>query len=425
MSLQEQTRGARVIADRERYVARGVSTPRLVVGGADGSRIEDVDGRTFVDFAGGIGCQNTGHGFGPVVAAIHEQVDRFLHQCFMVGTYEPYVEVCRRLAALSPCRGGDQKSLLVNSGAEAIENAVKVARAATGRPAVVVFDGGFHGRTLLTMTMTSKVVPYKRGFGPFAPEVYAAPAPYPYRGISTDDAIAGLERLFKAQVDPATVACAVLEPVQGEGGFVPMPPEFPGRLTELLDRHGILWVNDEVQSGVGRTGPVWAIEHYDGAEPDLLVSGKSLGGGLPLAGVTGRAELMDAVGPGGLGGTFGGNPVSCAAASVVLDTVADPAFRAAAEALGARLRDHLDALASRRAEIGDVRGLGPMLAFEFVERSPERANAVVAAAFERGLLLLSCGLHGNVVRLLPPLTIADEDLERGLELLEESLDAGG
>ncbi len=302
---------------------------------------------------------------------------------------------------------------------------MKVARAATGRPAVVVFDGGFHGRTLLTMTMTSKVVPYKRGFGPFAPEVYAAPAPYPYRGISTDDAIAGLERLFKAQVDPATVACAVLEPVQGEGGFVPMPPEFPGRFTELLDRHGILWVNDEVQSGVGRTGPVWAIEHYDGAEPDLLVSGKSLGGGLPLAGVTGRAELMDAVSPGGLGGTFGGNPVSCAAASVVLDTVADPAFRAAAEALGARLRDHLDALASRRAEIGDVRGLGPMLAFEFVERSPDRANAVVAAAFERGLLLLSCGLHGNVVRLLPPLTIADEDLERGLELLEESLDAGG
>jgi 4-aminobutyrate aminotransferase/(S)-3-amino-2-methylpropionate transaminase len=416
VSIQEQTAAERLTAEREQYVSRGVSTPRLVVARAEGARIEDVDGRSFVDFAGGIGCQNTGHGFAPVVAAIHEQVDRFLHQCFMVGTYEPYVAVCRRLAALSPCRGDGQKSLLVNSGAEAIENAVKVARGATGRPAVVVFDGGFHGRTLLTMTMTSKVVPYKRGFGPFAPEVYRAPAPYPYRGVSTDDAVDGLERLFKAHVDPQTVACAVLEPVLGEGGFVPMPPDFPARLRELLDRHGILWVDDEVQSGVGRTGPVWAVEHYDGAEPDLLVSGKSLGGGLPLAGVTGRAELMDAVGPGGLGGTFGGNPVACAAAAVVLDTVADPGFRAEAEALGARLR-------TSRPEIGEVRGLGPMLAFELVEQSAERASAVVAAAFERGLLLLSCGIYGNVIRLLPPLTIADDDLERGLELLDESLAA--
>jgi 4-aminobutyrate aminotransferase / (S)-3-amino-2-methylpropionate transaminase / 5-aminovalerate transaminase len=422
VSLQEQTRAARVTAERERFVARGVSTPRLVVAAADGSRIEDVDGHSFIDFAGGIGCQNTGHGFGPVVAAIHEQVDRYLHQCFMVGTYEPYVDVCRRLAELSPCRGADQKSLLVNSGAEAVENAVKVARAATGRPAVVVFDGGFHGRTLLTMTMTSKVVPYRKGFGPFAPEVYRAPAPYPYRGVSSDEAIAGLERLFKSEVDPAAVACAVLEPVQGEGGFVPMPPDFPRRLAELLDGHGILWVDDEVQSGVARTGPVWAIEHYDGAEPDLLVSGKSLGGGLPLAAVTGRAELMDAVAPGGLGGTFGGNPVSCAAAAAVLATVAQPEFRAAAKALGGRLRARLEEIASRRPEIGEVRGLGPMLAFELVERTPDHANAVVAAAFERGLLLLSCGLYGNVIRLLAPLTIGDDDLERGLELLEEALD---
>jgi 4-aminobutyrate aminotransferase / (S)-3-amino-2-methylpropionate transaminase / 5-aminovalerate transaminase len=422
VSLQEQTRAARVTAERERFVARGVSTPRLVVAAADGSRIEHVDGRTFIDFAGGIGCQNTGHGFGPVVTAIHEQVDRYLHQCFMVGTYEPYVDVCRRLAELSPCRGEEQKSLLVNSGAEAVENAVKVARSATGRPAVVVFDGGFHGRTLLTMTMTSKVVPYRKGFGPFAPEVYRAPAPYPYRGVSSEDAIAGLERLFKSEVDPGTVACAVLEPVQGEGGFVPMPPDFPQRLAELLDRHGILWVDDEVQSGVGRTGPVWAIEHYDGAEPDLIVSGKSLGGGLPLAGVTGRAELMDAVAPGGLGGTFGGNPVSCAAAAAVLATVAEPEFRAAAKALGGRLRARLEEIASRRPEIGEVRGLGPMLAFELAERTPEHANAVVAAAFERGLLLLTCGLDGNVIRLLPPLTIVDDDLERGLELLEEALD---
>src|ERR671938_1596606 len=240
----------------------------------------------------------------------------------MVGTYEPYVEVARRLAELWPGEAQHAKTLLVNSGAEAIENAVKIARAATGRPAVVVFENAFHGRTLLTMTMTSKVV-YKRGFGPFAPEVYRAPAPYPYRDVTSDDAIHGLERLFKTEVDPETVACVVLEPVQGEGGFIPMPPDFPPRLRELCDRHGILYVDDEVQSGVGRTGPVWAIEHYD-AEPDLLVSGKSLGGGLPLAGVTGRAELMDALAPGGLGGTFGGNPLACAAAAVFLDAVAQP-----------------------------------------------------------------------------------------------------
>jgi 4-aminobutyrate aminotransferase / (S)-3-amino-2-methylpropionate transaminase / 5-aminovalerate transaminase len=424
MSLQEQTQAARVTAERERYVARGVSTPRLVVAHASGSRVEDVDGRSFIDFAGGIACQNTGHGFGPVVAAIHEQVERYLHQCFMVGTYEPYVEVCRRLAELSPCRGAGQKSLLVNSGAEAVENAVKVARAATGRPAVVVFENGFHGRTLLTMTMTSKVV-YRKGFGPFAPEVYRAPAPYPYRGVSSDDSLAALERLFQSEVDPSSVACVVLEPVQGEGGFIPMPPDFPARLAELCDRHGILWVDDEVQSGTGRTGRVWAVEHYEGARPDLLVSGKSLGGGLPLAAVTGRAEVMDAVGPGGLGGTFGGNPVACAAAAVVLDTVADSEFRAASEALGSRMRARLEELASRHDAIGEVRGLGPMLAVELAERSPERAGAVVAAAFDRGLLLLACGLYGNVIRLLAPLTIEDDDLEAGLSILEEALASTG
>src|ERR671939_1798469 len=336
MAVEQRTETDRVVAARGRYVARGVATPRLVVARAEGARIEDVDGRTYLDFAGGFGCQTTGPRFEPVVAAIHEQVDRYLHQCFMVGTYEPYVEVCRRLAELSPRAGPAQKSLLVNSGAEAVENAVKIARAATGRPGVVVFENAFHGRTLLTMTMTSKVV-YKRGFGPFAPEVYRAPAPYPFRGVSTDDAVHALERLFKTEVDPESVACAVLEPVQGEGGFIPMPPDFPPRLRELCDAHGILYVDDEVQSGVGRTGPVWAIEHY-GVEPDLLVSGKSLGGGLPLAAVTGRAELMDAVGPGGLGGTFGGNPVACAAAVEVLDAVATPDFLASAEALAGTLR---------------------------------------------------------------------------------------
>ena len=430
MAQVEQNASERVAEARGRYVARGVATPRLVVASAEGSRVADVDGRTFLDFAGGIACQNTGHRFEPVVTAIHEQVDRYLHQCFMVGTYEPYVEVCRRLAELSPCRGENQKSLLLNSGAEAIENAVKIARAATGRAAVVVFENAFHGRTLLTMTMTSKVVPYKRGFGPFAPEVYRAPAPYPYRGIDTDDAVRALERLFKSEVDPQTVACAVLETVQGEGGFIPMPTDYPPRLRELCDRHGILFVADEVQSGVGRTGPMWAIEHYD-AQPDLLVSGKSIGGGLPLAGVTGPAEVVDAVAPGGLGGTFGGNPLACAAAAVVLDAVAEPDFQRRSEELGRTLRTALDGIAARVPAVGEVRGLGPMLALELVEdretRVPARtlAAATTEAAFERGLLLLSCGIFGNVLRLLPPLTIADEDLEAGLEILEESLvDAG-
>ena len=362
MTSIEQRSSERILADRRRYVSGGVSTPRLVVTQADGARVTDVDGRMFLDFAGGIGCQNTGHRFAPVVDAIQGQADEYLHQCFMVGVYEPYVDICRLLAELSPCAGAEQKSILVNSGAEAIENAVKIARAATGRPAVVVFDNAFHGRTLLTMTMTSKVKPYKAGFGPFAPEVYRAPAPYPYRGVTSDDAIAGLEQLFKAEVDPATVACVVLEPVQGEGGFIPMPPDYPARLAELCREHGILYVDDEVQSGVGRTGKMWAIEHYDGVEPDLLVSGKSLGGGLPLAAVTGRAELMDAVPAGGLGGTFGGNPLSCAAAVAVLDAVREPEFLDTRDALGDAVRARLDALAARHAEIGEVRGLGPMLA---------------------------------------------------------------
>ena len=423
MSVTGRTHAERIAAARARYVAPGATTPRLVVAEAEGARIVDVDGRSFIDFAGGIGCQNTGHRHAVVVEAVKEQADRYLHQCFIVGTYEPYVEVCRCLAELSPCGDGEQRTLLVNSGAEAVENAVKIARSATGRPAVVVFDGAFHGRTLLAMTMTSKVKPYKAGFGPFAPEVYRAPVPYPYHGISSDDAIAALEHLFKADVDPSTVACVVLEPVLGEGGFVAMPPDYPARLQELCRSHGILYVDDEVQSGVGRTGTMWAIEQYEGVEPDILISGKSIGGGLPLAGVTGRAEIMDAVPPGGLGGTFGGNPLSCAAALAVLDIVSDAEFLAGARKLGETLRGRLEGLAARHAEIGEVRGLGPMLAFEFAERSPDRASAVVSAAFDRGLVLLSCGLYGNVIRLLPPLNIATDELDEGLAILEESLGA--
>jgi 4-aminobutyrate aminotransferase len=426
MSLQERTQTDRVVEERERYVARGVSTPPLVVARAEGARIWDVDGKEYIDFAGGLGCQNLGHGPPAVVTALHEQLDRYLHQCFMVGMYEPYVAVCRRLAELSPCRGAEQKSILLNSGAEAVENAVKIARVATGRPAVVVFDRAFHGRTLLAMAMTSKVIPYKKGFGPFAPEVYRAPAPYPYRGVGSDDAIHALELLFKSDVDPESVACVVLEPVQGEGGFIPMPLDFPPRLKELCAQHGILYVDDEVQSGIGRTGPVWAIEHY-GAQPDLLVAGKSIGGGLPLAAVTGPAEIVDAVPAGGLGGTFGGNPLACVAAVAILDEVAKDDFRRRSAELGERIRAGLEAIGGRVEPVGEVRGLGPMCALELVEdrdaKKPAAALAsrTTAAARERGLVLLSCGLYGNVIRVLVPLVIGDEELDRGLEILEEAL----
>jgi len=426
MAVEQRTESERILAAREQYVPRGIATPPVVVARAEGARVEDVDGKTYIDFAGGLGCQNTGHGFPPAVAAMHEQIDEYLHQCFMVGVYEPYVEVCRRLAELSPCAGESQKSLLLNSGAEAVENAVKIARAATGKPGVVVFDNAFHGRTLLTMTMTHKET-YKQGFGPFAPEVYRAPGPYPYRGVSSDDSIDAVAALL----DRHEIACVVLEPVQGEGGFIDVPDDFPRRLAELCREHGVLYVDDEVQSGVGRTGPVWAIAHY-ATEPDLLVSGKSLGGGLPLAAVTGRAEVMDAPHPGGLGGTFGGNPVACAAALAVLDEVATDEFRVHADELGARIRTSLDELATRVDQVGEVRGIGPMLALELVtdreskEPAADLAKRTTEAARERGLILLSCGTLGNVIRILVPLVISDDDLARGLEILEESLvDAAG
>jgi 4-aminobutyrate aminotransferase/(S)-3-amino-2-methylpropionate transaminase len=422
MRVEQQASTEQVLRDRERFVPRGISTTDLVVTRAWGARVWDADGREYIDFAGGIACQNLGHGNAAIVRAIHEQVDRYLHQCFMVGMYEPYIAVAEKLDELWP-GGAATKTLLLNSGAEAIENAVKIARAATGRAGVIVFDRAFHGRTNLTMAMTSKLV-YKQGFGPLATDVHRAPAPYPYRGVSTADALHGLELLFKQDVDPREVACVVIEPVQGEGGFIPMPPEFLRALKELCERHGIVYVDDEVQAGCGRTGPVWAIEHT-GIEPDLLVSGKTLGGGLPLAGVTGRAELMDSVHPGGLGGTFGGNPVSCAAALAVLEELSAPGFRERADQIATLLRTRLDELAANHEQIGEVRGLGSMLALELVEQNGEASKAVTVAAREKGLILLSCGLYGNVIRLLPPLSATDEELERGLAILEEALgDAG-
>ena len=340
------------------------------------------------------------------MAAIHEQADRYLHQCFMVGTYEPYIEVCRRLAELSPCGPGEQRSILVNSGAEAIENAVKIARAATGRPAVIVFENAFHGRTLLTMTMTSKLV-YKKGFGPFAPEVYRTAGPYPYRGVSSDAALEALEDLFRSDVDPESVACAVLEPVQGEGGFIPMPADFPGRLKELLSSHGILYVDDEVQSGMGRTGPVWAIEHY-GVEPDLVVSGKSLGGGLPLAGVTGRAEVMDARAPGRARRHVRREPalVRCgrrrarrggdARRSARGRTRSARTFARGSTSIAARDPDSRRGARSR----ADARDRARRRTRRRSEPAADLAKRTTELARERGLVLLACGLYGNVVRIL-------------------------
>lgn len=416
-----------LIAAREQHVARGATNPKLTVARAQGSYIEDADGRRFLDFVGGIGCQNLGHSPKAVLDAVHEQVDLYLHQMNMVATYAPYVDVCRKLNEVWP-GAGQAKSFLTNSGAEAVENAVKIARAATGRPAVLVFDRAFHGRTLLTLSMTAKIH-YKRTFGPFAPEVYRAPAPYPYRGVTSEDALKGIEYLFKAEVDPASIALAVLEPVQGEGGFIPMPDDFLLGLKELLAGHGILFAADEIQSGCGRTGRMWAVEH-SGVRPDLLISGKTLGGGFPLAGVTGRAEVMDAAHVGGLGGTFSGNPVACAAGCAILDILRRSETLETARAVGDKLRGGLEDLRSFE-QIGDVRGLGPMLALELVadraSKTPatELTGRVIAEAFDRGLLLLGSGIYSNVIRFLPPINLSDAELAEGLDVLQASLLAAG
>jgi 4-aminobutyrate aminotransferase / (S)-3-amino-2-methylpropionate transaminase / 5-aminovalerate transaminase len=358
------------------------------------------------------------------VAAIKEQAEALVHSCFPVAAYEPYLEVCRLLVEHG-LGDFDKKAVLINSGAEAVENAVKIARYHTGRDAVITFDRGFHGRTLLTMTLTSKLV-YKKGMGPFAPEVYRAPAPYPYRGISTEDALAGLDFMFKATVDPQEVACVILEPVQGEGGFTVMPPEFIQGLKERCERHGILFIDDEVQSGMGRTGTLWGIEH-SGVVPDLMTVGKSLASGMPLAGVVGRAEVIDSVHLGGLGSTYGGNPVACAAAIESIKAIADPAFLAQSVRMGERIQARLREMAERIPAIGEVRGIGPMAAVELVtdhetrEPAADIAAATVAGALERGLLLLKTGIYDNVLRVLVPISATDDDLETGLTRLEESL----
>ena len=426
MAVNTETSSEALRTKRDRYVARGVSIAPIFAARAHGARLVDADGREYIDFAGGIGVLNLGHTPDAVVEAIQQQAGELIHACFPVAAYEPYLEVCRKLSELAP-GAHEQKAVLINSGAEAVENAVKIARYHTGRPGVITFDRGFHGRTLLAMSLTSKLV-YKRGMGPFAPEIYRAPAPYPYRGISTKDALDTLDWMFKATVDPASVACVILEPIQGEGGFTVMPPEFIQGLKARCEQHGILYIDDEVQAGMGRTGTLWGIEH-SGVIPDLVTVGKSLASGMPLAAVVGSTEIMDSVHPGGLGSTYGGNPVACAAAVESLKAIADPDFLARAVAVGERIHARLNEMASRHQAIGEVRGIGPMAAIELVndretrEPGAEIAAAAVSAALDRGLIILKTGIYDNVIRILVPISAPDEDLEAGLDRLEESLGA--
>jgi 4-aminobutyrate aminotransferase / (S)-3-amino-2-methylpropionate transaminase / 5-aminovalerate transaminase len=426
MAVHTETSSEALRVKRDRYVARGVSIAPIFAARAHGARLTDADGREYIDFAGGIGVLNLGHTPEAVVEAIAQQASELIHACFPVAAYEPYLEVCRMLSDLAPGSHA-KKAVLINSGAEAVENAVKIARYHTGRQAVITFDRGFHGRTLLAMTLTSKLV-YKRGMGPFAPEIYRAPAPYPYRGIDTKDALDALDWMFKATVDPATVACVILEPIQGEGGFTVMPADFIQGLKARCDEHGILYIDDEVQAGMGRTGTLWGIEH-SGVVPDMVTVGKSLASGMPLAGVIGSSEVMDSVHPGGLGSTYGGNPVACAAAVESLKAISDPDFLARAVKVGERIHARLNDMASRHPAIGEVRGIGPMAAIELVKDRETRepgadvAAAAVAAALDRGLIILKTGIHDNVIRILVPIAAPDEDLEAGLDRLEESLGA--
>ncbi len=399
----------------------------VVAASARGARLTDVDGNTFIDFAGGVGCLNVGHSHPDVLAAAHAQLDRFTHTDFTVVPYESYVALAERLAERAPI-SGPVKAAFFNAGTEAVENAVKFARAYTGRPAVIAFEGAFHGRTMLSLSLTSKVHPYKTGLGPFAPEVYRLPFPHPYRGISTEDALAALGRALTTMVAAESVAAIVLEPVQGEGGFIVAPREFVAGVRRLCDAHGIVLVADEVQTGFGRTGRFFAMEHT-GIEPDLICVAKSIANGLPLSGVLGRAEIMDAPVVGGVGGTYVGNPVALASALAVLDVIDDEGLLERSAGMGETIRTRMLAWQERWPAIGEVRGLGSMLAIELVadpatrKPSKELASRVTEEALKRGLLLITCGLYGNCIRVLVPLVIPDGELEEALGVWEEALEA--
>lgn len=410
-------------------VAHGVATKGIYAARAENSELWDVDGKRYIDFAAGIAVLNTGHRHPKVMQAVREQADAFTHTCFNVAPYEGYIALAERLNAMAPT-GGENQSILVTTGAEAVENAVKVARAYTKRAGVLAFSGAFHGRTLLGMSLTGKVAPYKRNFGPFPAEIYHAPFPSDLMGISTDDAIESIERLFASDVEPERIAAIIVEPVQGEGGFNVAPLDFLVRLRELATRHGIVFIADEIQAGMGRTGKMFCIEHA-GIQADIITLAKGLAGGFPLSAVVGRKEIMSAAHPGGLGGTYAGNPIAVAAAHAVLDVIAEERLCERATAIGTRITDLLKSMAQRQGmeRIGDVRGLGAMVAFELLENrasntaAPALTNKIVEEAEKRGLILLTCGTRANVIRILTPLTISDETLSEGLSILEHSVEA--
>ncbi|MHB8060470.1 MAG: 4-aminobutyrate--2-oxoglutarate transaminase [Gaiellaceae bacterium] len=421
-------RSREITARKEAAVAAAMTVQApLVVDSALGSVVTDVDGNRLLDLTGGIGCLAVGHSHPHVVEAVQKQAARFLHTDFAVVPYEIYTTVAERLVAVAPF-SGPARAVFFNSGAEAVENAVKIARQATKRSAVIAFEGGFHGRTLLALTMTSKANPYKVGLGPLAPAVYHLPFAQDYRGPSSAEALAELERALVTQVAPSEVAAIVVEPIQGEGGFVPAPKEFLQGLRAICDKHGIVLVADEVQSGFGRTGAMFAIEHF-GVEPDLVVVAKSLASGLPLSGVLGKAEIMNAAREGSIGGTYSGNPVALAAASAVLDVIESESLIERASALGEILLERMKSWQERFDAIGDVRGKGSMLAIELVrsretkEPAPELATRVIEESLQRGLLLLKAGLYGNCVRVLAPLVITDDELGEALDVWEEALAA--
>jgi 4-aminobutyrate aminotransferase/(S)-3-amino-2-methylpropionate transaminase len=421
-------RSREILERKERVVAAPLSVfLPVVVEEARGATLTDVDGNTFIDFTGGVGCLNVGHSNPQVVAAAQEQMGRFSHTDFTIVPYEVYITLAERLCELAPVRK-PAKAAFFNAGAEAVENAIKFARSYTGRPAVVAFEGGFHGRTLLALSLTSKTHPYKAGLGPFAPEVYRVPFPNEYRGPSAAEALEALERALVTQVAAETVAAIVVEPVQGEGGFVVAPPEFVEGVRRLCDEHGIVMVVDEVQTGFGRTGRMWGIEH-SGVEPDLITVAKSIAAGLPLSGVIGKAEIMDAPGDSAIGGTYVGNPVAQAAALAVLDVFAEESVVARAETVGQTIRSWMLTWQERWAQIGDVRGLGAMLAIELVtdrdSKTPDAdiASRIVEEAAARGLLLLKSGIYSNCIRVLTPLVISDAELDEALEAWESALDA--
>jgi 4-aminobutyrate aminotransferase/(S)-3-amino-2-methylpropionate transaminase len=399
----------------------------IFVDRAEGAEVWDVEGKRYIDFAGGIAVLNTGHRHPALVAAITEQLGKFTHTCFQVMAYEPYVELAERLNALAPGNFA-KKSFFMTTGAEAVENAIKVARAYTKRSGVIAFGGGFHGRTMMGMALTGKVAPYKIGFGPFPAEVYHAKFPCALHGVSEDDAMASIEGLFKYDIEPSRVAAIIIEPVQGEGGFYAASPAFAQRLRALCDQHGILLIADEVQTGAGRTGTWLACEQW-GVAPDIITMAKSLAGGMPLSAIIGRAEVMDAPAVGGLGGTYAGNPLACASALAVLDVFEKENLLQRSKDVGARLTAGLKSIAAKHQSIGEVRGLGSMIAIELFKNGDlhqpdaDLAKKLAAEAAKRGLILLTCGVYANVIRVLVPLTASDALLDEGLGIMAASFDA--